>query len=46
MSPQPYLDRLAVVVMLRQVITLADQAAGITDMELRARLLALAGCAR
>ncbi|MGH3573948.1 MAG: hypothetical protein ACRDUW_19370 [Pseudonocardiaceae bacterium] len=46
MSPQHFLDRLAVVVMLRQILTLADQAPGLTDAQLAGRLLALAGCAR
>ncbi len=39
MPPNRFLD-------LRQIIALADDAAGITDMELRARLVALAWCAR
>ncbi|MGH8571014.1 MAG: hypothetical protein ACREX8_00355 [Gammaproteobacteria bacterium] len=49
-SPQPYLDQLAATVELRgaarsilaQVITLAAQAATLTDPELRQRLTALA----
>ncbi len=45
-NPQPYLDRLAASVDLRQIITLADQAPGLTDAQLRARLLTLAGSAR
>ncbi len=45
-NPQLYLDRLAASVDLRQIITLADQAPGLTDEQLRARLVALAGCAR
>jgi hypothetical protein len=32
--------------LLRQVITLADDAATLSDKELRDRLLALASCAR
>ncbi|MGH3824930.1 MAG: hypothetical protein ACRDRA_19150 [Pseudonocardiaceae bacterium] len=50
-NPRPYLDRLAGAVelaaarwALRDVITLADQASGLTDGELRTRLLALADC--
>jgi len=53
-NPQPYLDRLAATVeqlgaarfMLRQVIALADDAPGLTDRELRDRLLALAEIVR
>ncbi len=52
-SPQPFLDHLAGTVelaaarsTLRDVITLADQAPGLTDQELRARLVALAEGAR
>jgi hypothetical protein len=52
--PQLYFDHLAATVeqlgaarsMLRQVITLADDAATLSDKELRDRLLALASCAR
>lgn len=52
-NPQPYLDRLAATVellgaarcLLRQVIELAEDADGLTDADLRARLLAQA-CAR
>jgi hypothetical protein len=53
-APQPYFDRLAATVeqlgaarsRLRQVCALADDAATITDQQLRDRLLALASCAR
>lgn len=52
-NPQPFLDHLAGTVhlavarsTLRDVITLADQAPGLTDQELRARLVALADDAR
>jgi transposase-like protein len=53
-NPQPYCDRLAATVeqlgatrsLLRQVITLADNAATLSDKELRDRLLALADRAR
>jgi transposase-like protein len=48
-NPQPYFDRLAATVelavarsVLRQVITLADEVATLSDKELRDRLLALA----
>lgn len=49
-SPQPYFDRLAATVeelgatqsVLRAVIALADEVPKLTDVELRARLLALA----
>jgi hypothetical protein len=52
--PQLYFDHLAATVeqlgaarsMLRQICTLADDAATITDQQLRDRLLALASCAR
>ncbi|MGH3885514.1 MAG: hypothetical protein ACRDSZ_02920 [Pseudonocardiaceae bacterium] len=50
-NPQPYLDRLTAAVeqlaaprsILRQIITLADDAPTLPDQELRERLLALAG---
>lgn len=53
-NPQLHLDRLATTVkqlntakaLLRQVITLADDADALSDLELRARLLALAGDAQ
>jgi hypothetical protein len=49
-NPQLHFDRLAVTVeqlgMLRQVIALADDAATLSDKELRDRLLALANWAR
>jgi hypothetical protein len=53
-NPQPYFDRLAATVeqlsttrsVLRQVITMADDAATLPDKELRDRLLALADRAR
>jgi transposase-like protein len=52
-NSQPYFDRLAATVelavarsVLRQVITLADDAAMLSDKELRDRLLALASDAR
>ena len=53
-NPQPYLDRLTATVeqlgaarfMLRQIIELAEHAPGLTDRELRDRLLRLAGWAR
>ena len=50
-NPRLYFDRLvstleaaAVRSMLRQVIALADEAPTLGDAELRARLVALAGC--
>jgi hypothetical protein len=52
-NPQPYFDRLAATVelavarsVLRHVIMLADDAATLSDKELRTRLLALASDAR
>jgi ribosomal protein L37AE/L43A len=53
-NPQPYLDRLAATVellgatrsVLRQVIQLSDDAAKLSDSELRDRLMALADRAR
>lgn len=45
-GPQPWLDRLATTVALREIIRLADQAQGLTDNELRARLRVLAGWLR
>lgn len=53
-NPQPYLDRLAATVeqlgtarsILRQLIALADDAPGLTDVQLRNQLLVLAECAR
>lgn len=46
MSPRPWPDRLVVVMLLRQVITLAEQAPRLTDAELTVRLIALAGLVR
>jgi len=40
-SPRPWPDHLIVVVLLRQVITLAKQAPRLTDTELTVRLTAL-----
>jgi hypothetical protein len=53
-NPQPYFDRLAATVeqldatrsVLRQVVSLADDAATLSDLELRDRLLALAESTR
>jgi transposase-like protein len=52
-NPRPYFDRLAAAVelaaarsMLRQVIALVDQAPGLTDAQLRTRLVVLAGLVR
>lgn len=41
MSPRPWPDHLVVVMLLRQVITLAEQAPRLTDAELTIRLAAL-----
>lgn len=46
MSPQRFLDRLTVAVLLRQIITLAGLAPTLTDAELANRLVALAGWLR
>jgi hypothetical protein len=45
-SPQPWPDRLVVVLLLRQEITLAEQAPSLTNAELTARLVTLAGWVR
>jgi hypothetical protein len=52
-NPRPYFDHLVAPVefaaarsMLRQVIALADQAPGLTDAQLRTRLVVLAGLVR
>jgi hypothetical protein len=51
-NPRPFLDLLAVSAeltaarsVLRELIMLADEAPGLTEEQLRCRLLALAGCA-
>jgi hypothetical protein len=51
-NPRPFLDHLTATVeltaahsVLREIIPLADQAPGLTDEQLRFRLLALAACA-
>ena len=41
-SPQPWPDHLVVVMLLRQVITVAEQAPRLTDAELTIQLVALA----
>ena len=41
-----YVDRLTATVVLRQVILLAEQSVGLTDAQLRARLVALTEVAR
>ena len=46
MSPRPWPDRLVVVLLLRQVIALAEQAPRLTEAELTARLITLAGWVR
>ena len=52
-NPRPFLERISATVelaaarsVLREIIALADQVAGLTDEQLRVRLLALAKCAR
>lgn len=41
-DPQLWLDHLTTAVALREIIALAQQAPGLTDAQLRARLVALA----
>jgi hypothetical protein len=45
-SPQPWPDHLGMVMLLRQVITLAEQAPRLTNAELTIRLAVLAGLLR
>ncbi|MBV9650998.1 MAG: hypothetical protein JO296_12765 [Pseudonocardiales bacterium] len=45
MSPRPWLDCLAAVVLLRRIIALASEAPSLSDTELVNRLVALARCA-
>ncbi len=45
-NPRPYMDHLTATVVARRLVTLADLAPILTDTELRARLVALAGLAR
>lgn len=45
-DPQPWLDRLAATVLLRRIVTLAEQAPTLPDSELADRLRTLAGCRR
>jgi hypothetical protein len=45
-DPRRHLDHLVAAVMLRRIIALASEAPGLTDTQLRARLLTLAGYAR
>jgi len=46
MSPRPWPDHLVVMMLLRQVITLAEQAPRLTDAKLTVQLAALAGLKR
>ena len=46
MSPRPWPNHLVVVLLLRQVITLAEQAPRLTDAELTVRLVTLAELVR
>ena len=43
-NPRRYLGQLSADVVLRQLVTLAEQAPGLSEQQLRTRLLALMGC--
>jgi hypothetical protein len=45
-DPQSWLDGLVATVLLRRIVTLAEQALTLSDSELADRLRTLAGCAR
>jgi hypothetical protein len=45
-DPQSWLDRLVATVLLRRIVTLAEQAPTLPDSELADRLQMLAGCGR